>query len=201
MSKFLVKTVQIGRSSDATKNFTLTAAQEDGSIKLSRGLLGATTQDVLTVDSSGTVKTPQNAVAFLANKTTSQVSTAPGSNGPILFNSEAFDLKNSYDPATGRFTPTTAGYYQINFSVGSFALGVRFFALLMKNGIEISRGSDVLVTSSTYGGVYGSTGSTIVFLNGSSDYLTVNFYADRSGLEVGSSAPQTAFSGFLAVAA
>lgn len=56
MSLLKTNGVQIGQSVTATQNFTLyTPVTPDGSIRLSRGNSGATTQDVLTVNSSGGV--------------------------------------------------------------------------------------------------------------------------------------------------
>ncbi len=45
---------QIGNNPTATQNFTLTQGA-DGTCKLARGNVGATTQDILTVDSNGRV--------------------------------------------------------------------------------------------------------------------------------------------------
>ena len=58
MSTLKSTNVQLGQSNTATQNFTLTAAASDGTMKLARGNQGATTQDVLTVDSSGLVSFP-----------------------------------------------------------------------------------------------------------------------------------------------
>jgi len=50
--------VQIGDSTTATHNFTMTAAAADGTMKLARGDQGATTQDIMTVDAAGKVLFP-----------------------------------------------------------------------------------------------------------------------------------------------
>jgi hypothetical protein len=53
----VVKThVQLGDSGTATQNFMLTAQAADGTMKLARGNNGATTQDLITVDSTGNVQ-------------------------------------------------------------------------------------------------------------------------------------------------
>jgi hypothetical protein len=58
MSLLKANSVQIGQSSTATQNFTLSVpSSPDGTIKLARGNSGATTADVLTVDASGNVTT------------------------------------------------------------------------------------------------------------------------------------------------
>ena len=52
--------IQLGDSATATNNFVLSVpASPDGTVKLSRGNVGATTQDVLVVDASGLVKLTQ----------------------------------------------------------------------------------------------------------------------------------------------
>ena len=56
MSLLKSNSVQIGQSATATNNFTLSVpSSPDGTIKLARGNSGATTQDILTVNSSGAV--------------------------------------------------------------------------------------------------------------------------------------------------
>ena len=50
--------VQLGDSATATQNFTLTSAAADGTMKLSRGNAGATTQDIMTVNAAGQVAFP-----------------------------------------------------------------------------------------------------------------------------------------------
>jgi hypothetical protein len=56
MSLLKSNSVQIGQSVTATNNFTLSVpSSPDGTIKLARGNSGATTQDILTVNSSGAV--------------------------------------------------------------------------------------------------------------------------------------------------
>lgn len=53
MTGLLKTQVQIGDSTTAGNNFVLTSAIDNGTMKLARGNFGATTQDILTVDSSG----------------------------------------------------------------------------------------------------------------------------------------------------
>ena len=188
---------QLGLSSTPANNFTLDASAQDGTMKLSRGNAGATTQDVLVVDAAGIVRHPPNAIAFSVTKTNSQTSTVAGINGPILFNNILFDTKSSYNPATGRFTPTVAGYYQINFGVGIVNNPQRLFAYIFKNGVIATRGSDALVIAG-YGNAYGTTGASLVYLNGTTDYVDIRAYTNAAGLDF--NAPdQTQFSGFLAI--
>jgi hypothetical protein len=55
MAGTLKANIQIGDSSTATQNFSLSAAQADGTLRLARGNIGATTQDIITVDAAGNV--------------------------------------------------------------------------------------------------------------------------------------------------
>ena len=66
MSTVKINNIQLGQSGTATQNFTLTAAQADGTLKLSRGNPGVTTQDILTVDSSGKAQFPSGEAGFPA---------------------------------------------------------------------------------------------------------------------------------------
>jgi hypothetical protein len=52
--------IQIGQSSTASNNFTISVpTTPDGTIKIARGNVGTTTQDVLTIDASGNMTLPQ----------------------------------------------------------------------------------------------------------------------------------------------
>lgn len=56
MSLIKANAVQIGQSATDSQNFTLSVpSPQDGTIKLARGNSGATTQDILTVNSNGSV--------------------------------------------------------------------------------------------------------------------------------------------------
>jgi len=58
MSLLKANSIQIGQSSTATQNFTLSVpSSPDGTIKLARGNSGATTADILSVDASGNITT------------------------------------------------------------------------------------------------------------------------------------------------
>ena len=51
----LIKAIaaQLGISANAAQNFVLTAAAQDGTMKLARGNNGSTTQDIATIDAAG----------------------------------------------------------------------------------------------------------------------------------------------------
>jgi len=83
----------------------------------------------------------------------------------VLLQTENFDTNNNFTSST--FTPTVAGYYQIN-AVANFqasTLVTRGIVSIYKNGSEWTRGTDIPSA------VYGATVSTLVYCNGSTDYI------------------------------
>ena len=58
MSLLKIIKAQLGLSTTPANNFVLDASAQDGTLKLSRGNEGATTQDVLVVDAAGKVTFP-----------------------------------------------------------------------------------------------------------------------------------------------
>jgi hypothetical protein len=89
----------------------------------------------------------------------------------IQFNSETFDTNNNYDNTTNyRFTPTVAGYYQINAMAQLIATaGTVFLITIYKNGASYQRCGAFYGSASEFG----SSGSALVSCNGSTDYIEV----------------------------
>jgi hypothetical protein len=86
----------------------------------------------------------------------------------ILFQVEEYDTNNNF--ASSTFTPTVAGYYQLSasISVGTTACAVFFYAY--KNGAIHKNLGGV-------GGVVGAaSGSCLVYMNGTTDYLEAFAY-------------------------
>jgi hypothetical protein len=113
----------------------------------------------------------------------------------ILFQTENFDTNNNF--ASSRFTPTIAGYYQINATV-SFSLTVNNspgFTLLYKNGSSVLWGQSLSSTTA-----YPTASiSTTIYMNGSTDYLEVYGYETSGGyVNIIAQNDYTNFSGFLA---
>ena len=149
---------------------------------------GAVTQSILGTGVAG------NGPAFSAYPTTTQ-SISSGVNTKILFDTKLFDTNTNF--ASSRFTPTVAGYYQINVYVelatpsGSSYINV----YLYKTGSTYSLISETQITSSSY---VGSGGSELVYCNGSTDYLEIYIQTGINTTVYGSTPPYTRFSGFLA---
>ena len=91
---------------------------------------------------------------------------------------EEFDTNSNYDNATNyRFTPTVAGYYQVSGTVDASASAAytQGGVSLYKNGSIFKRGSFANIGSQ-------STISSLIYLNGSTDY--VELYAFIAGTSV-----------------
>lgn len=117
---------------------------------------------------TGTAMVSGNMPAFAYTLNSSQ-SISVNTSTKVVFDTKVFDTANSV--SSGRFTPTVAGYYQINANLG--CAGTTTSALvcsIYKNGSLLS-GNDyiiqyILTTSSVWI-------SDIVYLNGSTDYLEI----------------------------
>lgn len=117
------------------------------------------------------------------------------SNGAVVltYATTTVNTNTYYNTSTGVFTPLVPGYYQVNASFlpeyisgtanASFVLG------LYKNGSGVAYGLMTTVTP-TWGTIGASSLSTLVYLNGSTDYLgiatlnTINSGTWRSGISV-----------------
>lgn len=163
-----VKNVQLGDNVTATQNFVW-SENSDGTAKLARGNVGATTQDILTVDANGRIAMPQNVVAFSAGQTTLQ-NIGGGATVKLNFQTEDFDTNNNYDPVLSRFTPTVAGYYQIGggFQITTVTTILRLF--IYKNGVV---NKHLVVSTAGCDWIYGSA---FVYLNGTTDYVELFGY-------------------------
>jgi len=135
------------------------------------------TDRVLTLpDATGTVLTtatagvPVNGPAFSAYLASTQ-SVTNNVATKVTINTEVFDTNSNFDNATNyRFTPTVAGYYQVNgvlrlSAASSLSAG---WVSIYKNGSEYSRGTEY---NTAILGVPQLVVSDMVYLNGSTDYI------------------------------
>ena len=123
--------------------------------------------------------------AFSAYQSTDQTGLSSNTYTKCNFEAEEFDTNSNF--ASSRFTPTVAGYYQVNWGSDIVATGggTSFMAVLYKNGTLNKSGSGLWTGSATEVQVFGSA---LVYCNGSTDYLEIYVRA------TGGSARQT-FSG------
>ena len=171
-------------------------------------LLGDTSGSILiqapAIAGSGTLTLPTgtatlaiNGPAFSAYASTSQTISAT-TNTKITLDTEEFDTNNNF--SSSRFTPTVAGYYQINggVMVATTNTGYWLQTMIYKNGSQYKRGSSPISGTST--GYPESTASCLVYLNGSTDYVELYVYTNAN-LNTNATSPYVYLDGFLARAA
>jgi len=157
---------------DTSGSVTLAAPAVSGTTTLT---LPATTGTVIT-NTAGTVTQTMlaagvvgNGPAFFVYASANQ-SIANNTAVKIQLNTEIFDTASAFDSTTNyRFTPTVAGYYQINSNVwyGSAPANGSCQAKIYKNGSEFTSGLCAVVS----GAFSGASASSVIFLNGSTDYV------------------------------
>ena len=122
---------------------------------------------------SGTAMVSGNMPAFSATNASDQTLTQTTIT-KVVFGTEQFDTNSNF--ASNRFTPTVAGYYQINYSLNFDGLGAGSWLTLVigyiyKNGSQYTR----KVTS--FGGNYSANQNisegVVIYFNGSTDYVEI----------------------------
>jgi hypothetical protein len=116
---------------------------------------------------------------FLAKSAATQTITA-ATFTKVTFGTEVFDTNANF--TNSRFTPTVAGYYQINTTLrlnplNSATTGLHIVEIY-KNGAQECRGNEIRINGNDFTHV---VASTILFLNGSTDYVEVYAYIDNGG--------------------
>ena len=119
-----------------------------------------------------------NGPAFSAYTTTS-VSATNNVTVKMPFNAEQYDTNSNYDATTNyRFTPTVAGYYQINASIyfGGAGTGSNAWAqcIIRQNATPAQYyGSQIFQNSSS---LFNVTANPLIYCNGTTDYIECYFY-------------------------
>lgn len=120
----------------------------------------------------------------------------------LQIDTENFDTNSNYDNATNyRFTPTVAGYYQVGGGARFISLGDNdvFTVAIYKNG-SLFRLGTFISTGGAMSPV--ATVSSLVYLNGSTDYIELYAYHNYgSARDVGSDNEFTRFEAVLVRAA
>lgn len=121
---------------------------------------------------TGTPLVSGNQPAFSAACNTSQ-SIPNATNTKVQLAVKNFDTANCFDNTTNyRFTPNVAGYYQFNaiVTIGGASSGI-VTTQIWKNGTNIS--SSWMPMNGQYNG---TTVSTLLYMNGSTDYVELYVY-------------------------
>ena len=98
--------------------------------------------------------------------------------GQVIVNT---DTGPFFDISTGRYTPQVSGWYLVTWSVVTNVASGPFTTVLKKNQTEWIAGSKFENTSAHYNC---STGSTMIALNGTGDYIVLHFKTAGSDVRV-----------------
>jgi hypothetical protein len=113
----------------------------------------------------------RNGPAFSAwNSTATAIDVAPAAI-KIGFQTKVFDTNNNFDTTLSRFTPTVAGYYQINALITlAVATSGNFTPFIYKNGSDHLWGATVFASTTNFPR---SNISALVYANGTTDYFEI----------------------------
>ena len=118
-----------------------------------------------------------NMPAFRATKSSNQT-ISNNTTTKVTFDTETFDTNNNF--ASSTFTPTVAGYYQVNFSYSAASLTAgrvyAFLGWIYKNGSAYtSFEQNITSAADQWGGTY----TALVYCNGSTDNIEAYFYQNN----------------------
>lgn len=175
----------------------ITTADNTGTLNLqSGGTTIATINSTGLSMASGKVLAPTGP-AFSATKNANQSITS-STFTKITFQVEDYDTNNNFDNTTNyRFTPTIAGYYLIGAGYNAAGGGVpsRTILDIYKNGGQVKRLFDTSTRCDN------ASGTVMLYLNGSTDYLEVYAYIVATSPQIYGSGSDTFFTGVLVRAA
>jgi hypothetical protein len=165
---------------------TLTLPVASGTI-----LTSASTQSQLPPNIAG------NGPAFSATASNNQT-ISTNTLTKIVYDSKDFDTNNNF--ASNRFTPTVAGYYQFNYNIVASTAGAssESWIGIYKNGSIWQWGLDTNSITSHY---WTLNGSSLIYFNGSTDYVEIYMYQTTGSnltINPNSSSYPMRFSAFLA---
>jgi len=141
----------------------------------------AGTQTVTFPAATGTAMVSGNMPAFSAYPTGNQTYSANVAT-KVNFGIKEYDTNNNF--ASSRFTPTVAGYYQLNYRI---SVGAQYgIVQLYKNGSVYSEGNTIQGYAQGFDS--GAQGSNLVYANGSTDYFEVYVVSNTGTQQVNGSA-------------
>jgi len=193
--------VQLAGNASGTGIFTIASPNSNTDRTLT---LPDNTGTLVTTASTGTVtqamlasNVATNGPAFNAYRSTNQ-SVTSATWTKVEFNAEDFDTAGAYDASTNyRFQPLVAGYYSIQFAVACYSGAfTAVLARLYKNGSGTNIQAFNYSATSNVLDDWGVSASTMIYMNGSTDYLEVYGFSISATPEFNSGG--TWFSGFLA---
>jgi hypothetical protein len=161
-----------------------------GAVNSTYLLDGSVTQAKLAAGVAG------NGPTFYAYKSGGNQSVTAGVWTVVTLQSEVWDTASCF--ASNKFTPNVAGYYQVNGSIAfdGYATDNRAIISFWKNGSEYSRCQDMSMTN-----LYGMQGSSLIYCNGTTDYVELRTYLGTNGTVLSANQENTFMNGCLVRAA
>ena len=179
--------VGIGTASPATKLDVSGTATISGTTTLS----GLTASTDLALDASKNIVSVVNPTFSAYGSTGQNISTATFTK--VTLGSEDYDTNSNF--ASSTFTPTVAGYYQLNLKLAVAAATslTRVIAEFRQNGDGANNGRCLDITAAlSTSGILNAT--NIMLFNGSTDYCEIWVYLDGVGqMSVSSNDKNTTF--------
>jgi hypothetical protein len=145
-----------------------------GAITLSAPAVSGTNTATLPA-ATGIVMVSGNMPAFSVYKSTDQT-IAYNTTTKVTFDTESFDTNNNF--ASSTFTPTVAGYYQINAKLFYSGTATRNYYLsnrIYKNG-SVASVSAIAIYQLGSAAEFAVNQSALIYMNGTTDYLEVYAY-------------------------
>jgi hypothetical protein len=149
---------------NTASTFTATLPAETGTV-VTTGGTGQVSQPMLATGVAGT------GPAFSATKSGSQTGISNATFQKVTFETEVFDTNNNF--ASSRFTPTVAGYYQINTVIDMGSTVTYGNSAIAKNGTAVIYGSGGTISAAAE---LISVANGIIYCNGSTDYIEIQVY-------------------------
>jgi hypothetical protein len=108
----------------------------------------------------------------------------------VTFDGETFDTNSNF--ASSRFTPTVAGYYQINSCVAPASSTNYTIIKIYKNGSAFNNGGAGAGLTNSPANI-----ASLVYLNGTTDYVEIYVYLQGTTPQIQSGADFTYFNGVM----
>ncbi len=154
----------------------------------------ATTINGISITSLGGSASPTNVPAFRVHKNGTNQTLTTSTDQLLTWNTKQIDTYDNFNTSTGRFTPTLAGHYLIQLSIGcnNLANTNACVSIIRKNGTPYAIGS---TRSPNFDVV--TNASAIIYMNGTTDYLDANGYSEATNAVIIGNSTHTYFEGSL----
>jgi hypothetical protein len=135
---------------------------------------------------TGEVMVSGNMPAFSAYTSANNTTFTASAFTKVTLDLEEFDTNSNF--ASSRFTPTVAGYYQVNGAISFSTSTGLMFTSIYKNGTRYKDGVWLLASATTQSL---SVVSSVIYCNGSTDYIELYGYNGNASSVTNNNGGQT----------